>query len=243
MIVSMKCRIIKEAAVYGTLAVLLTSCSTAPMSTLRLNRYRPDGSGRAPWTWNADASATSLSVLSVTGDTMTAIQPGMDDQHKVIRRFKAGDRIRIYLRDIPARDDISDQIDENGLINLPLIGIVKVEGMTPSEVEDFLKKKYVEDGYYKRITVMVLADEEEYFVQGEVNRPGRYQLVKGRTLLQAIADAGGYTDYANRKNVEIIREDQVQTYNCLKIEQRAAEDPLVKPGDIIRVRRRITPWE
>ncbi len=220
-------------------------CATTPMRSLRIDRYYPDTAGRAPWSWNESAMATAgeervtaLPVVSAASDYSSS-----SASSGIVRRFKAGDRIRIYLRDIPGRDEISDQIDENGQINLPLLGVVKVEGMSTSEVEDYLEKKYVEDGYYKRITVIVLADEEEYFVQGEVNRPGRYPLGRGRTLLQAIADAGGYTDYANRKSVEIIRADQVQVYNCVKIEQRASEDPLIKPGDIVRVRRRIAPWE
>ena len=230
----------------AAMALFLCGCATTPMRSLRVERYRPDASGRAPWTWNESAAAVAAPAASaavVPAPAGSVSASSATNAAAMIRRFKAGDQIRIYLRDIPAREDISDQIDESGQINLPLLGVVKVEGMSTSEVEDYLEKKYVEDGFYKRITVIVLADDEEYFVQGEVNRPGRYPLGRGRTLLQAIADAGGYTDYANRKNVEIIRADEVQVYNCVKIEQRAADDPLIKPGDIVRVRRRIAPWE
>ena len=68
-------------------------------------------------------------------------------------------------------------------------------------LEDKIEHLYVEGGIYKNVSVNVTMTAKVYYVQGEVNQPGQFQLVSGTTLLQAIASARGYTPYANKKKV------------------------------------------
>jgi polysaccharide export outer membrane protein len=85
---------------------------------------------------------------------------------------------------------------------------------------------------------MAMADE--YFIRGEVKKVGNYPLIGDRTLLQAITAAGGYTDYAKLSKVTILRLDQdPKVYDCKKVAKRRISDPLIHPGDIIIVPRRI----
>ena len=76
-------------------------------------------------------------------------------------------------------------------------------------------------------------------MQGEVNRPQEYPLTRRTTLLQAIAAAGGYTEYANESKVTITRNGQLLKYDPKNLEQHPEEDPLIEAGDRIKVHRSI----
>ena len=85
---------------------------------------------------------------------------------------------------------------------------------------------------------IVVAQEDEYFLQGEVRRPDRYPLSRAMTLLQAVTAAGGFTDFALRSEVKILRRESVLLFDAKKIEKMLDKDPIIKPGDIIVVQRR-----
>lgn len=90
--------------------------------------------------------------------------------------------------------------------------------------------------------VIVVQQQNYVFVEGEVRKPGPKIYLPGLTLLQAISLAEGLTDWANRKEVLIMRrrhgEAVDEVVNLRKIEQRVLPDPEIRPGDMIRVRRR-----
>ena len=91
--------------------------------------------------------------------------------------------------------------------------------------------------------VLTVSEPSYVFVQGEVRRPGRLPLTPGLTLLQAIAMSEGLTDWANKKEVTILRtvgqEILEETINLKKVEERRMQDPPLKAGDQILVRRRV----
>lgn len=71
---------------------------------------------------------------------------------------------------------------------------------------------------------------EFFFVMGEVNKPGTYKLEEGMTVTKAISVAGGFTEKASKKKIEIVREE-----NGKQVKHRAQPNELVKPQDIIEV--------
>jgi polysaccharide export outer membrane protein len=153
-------------------------------------------------------------------------------------RLRAGDPVVVNLRDILPRDEtIEDIIDETGAINLPLIGRVVAAGRTTSELENEVQKRYIDEQYFKKITVNVVMPSQSYYVRGEVKAPGRFPLVTGVTMMQAIATAGGYTDWADPKKVKVMRGDKVMEYNARDLEKLPEKDPDVEPGDVIVVPR------
>ena len=155
-----------------------------------------------------------------------------------LKPLDSGDRISIYLTGIPTPEQIRDIIDGNGNVNLPLIGEVNMAGKTAAEAEQYIESRYVDDGYYRKITVSVVPQEGEFYVRGEVKREGKYVMTGTVTLLQTIAEAGGYTDYANSRRVKVKRGEDVFEYDVRKIEELEAEDPVIESGDIIIVPRR-----
>jgi protein involved in polysaccharide export with SLBB domain len=133
------------------------------------------------------------------------------------------------------------KIKEDGTITLTLNQTFKADGKTRGNLEKEIRARYVPD-YYKYMTVTVKQQESTrwYYMNGEVRSPAR-QIYNSRiTVLKAIASAGGFTDFANKKKVKLTRVDgRTQTVNCVKALDNPRLDPEVYPGDTIHVPRRI----
>jgi polysaccharide export outer membrane protein len=80
------------------------------------------------------------------------------------------------------------------------------------------------------------------YCQGEVNAPGRTRIERGMTLLKAISLCGGLTEWADRKQVRVlVQEDGVsreRVFNVKRIVEGKGEDPVLTGGEVIVVRRR-----
>ncbi len=155
--------------------------------------------------------------------------------------LRHGDRLVINLHVLESTM-VQEQVDESGHISLPYIGSVKVVGMSTAEAEREIRRIYVDvRKIYKTLEVSVRAEAEEFFVSGQVQRPGKYVSLAGeKTLLQAIAEAGGFTPYANQKKVRIIRSGTKESefHNAERIRSGRDKDPLIGPGDQIIVPRK-----
>jgi polysaccharide export outer membrane protein len=79
------------------------------------------------------------------------------------------------------------------------------------------------------------------YVYGEVRNPGGVRLDEGLTLLRALALAGGVTEWANRKSVQILSEGVAtapRVFDLRDIEDGKTQDPLLRPGDVVTIKRR-----
>lgn len=153
-------------------------------------------------------------------------------------KLRALDPLTITFLGIPSEKRIETVIDEQGEIKLPYIDepISAVE-MTTSQLERKIQQIYTEGGIYKSITVNVQTTAKIYYMEGEVARPQEYMLNRRITVLQAIAAAGGYTDYADPKDVTITRRGEIIKLNAKKLEKRPELDIPVEAGDRIKVDR------
>lgn len=98
-------------------------------------------------------------------------------------------------------------VDENGVLNLPIIGKIKCKGMTRAELSQVIANKIIEGGLIADPNVNVRFANMTVSVLGEVARPGRFEIAKDRiTILEALALAGDMTIYGDRENVAVIRE-------------------------------------
>lgn len=182
-----------------------------------------------------EEAAAAAERTGSTGEVAAGTRPVRPTQRVLSR----GDRIMISLRGIPRAEEMKNVIDGLGEVTLPYIGQVRVAGLTPSEAERLIEDKYIGGGFYRSINVIVVAEDKVYFVQGEVSRQGKFTMSGEVTLLQAITEAGGYTPFANKKNVKVIRGDQVIFYNARDIENGKVADPPVFSDDIIVVQRSV----
>jgi len=153
-------------------------------------------------------------------------------------RLRALDPLVITLLGIPQEKQLDEVIDEQGNITLPYIKApVPAAGLTTSELEREIQRIYTEEEIYRNITVNIQTHAKIYYVEGEVKRPQEYELNRRITLLQAIAAASGYTEYANKKNVTITRNGQIMRFNAKEIEKHPERDAPVEAGDRIKVHR------
>ncbi len=94
----------------------------------------------------------------------------------------------------------------DGKVSLPLLGDVQAGGLTPETLAENLKTAWSKYVTVPNVMVSVSAvNSKKYFAIGQVTRPGSYPLVVPTTILQALAIAGGFQDYANSKNITVLR--------------------------------------
>jgi len=121
-------------------------------------------------------------------------------------RLAAGDKLRIEVyKDEHLSQSL--QIRPDGKITLPLAGDLPAAGRTTMELRDSIStalKDYIANPV---VTVIVVETTPQVvYVTGEVSKPGALPLVNGHmSIVQAIAMAGGFTDFAKRKDVLVMR--------------------------------------
>ena len=107
--------------------------------------------------------------------------------------------------------------DANGFIEFPILGKLKVSGLTRSEVLQLLQQKI--GVYIKNPIINLRVMNFKVSVQGEVNSPGTYPVASDRiTLIEALTMAKDLTIYGKRNNILVIREiNGVKSYNRVDI--------------------------
>jgi len=103
-------------------------------------------------------------------------------------------------RAVPVRSD--------GKISLPLVGEVQAAGQTPRQLEQEIAKKLQSYISEPEVTVIVQQiNSQKYNILGQVTRPGSYPLTNALTVLDAIAVAGGFRDFAKKKSIYVLRQN------------------------------------
>lgn len=103
-------------------------------------------------------------------------------------------------RAVPVRPD--------GKISLPLLNDVQAAGLTPSQLMNQIATGLSKFMNNPEVTVIVTQiNSQHVYVLGEVMRSGGYMLLPGMTVLQAISNAGGLTQFANSKKIYVLRPD------------------------------------
>lgn len=136
---------------------------------------------------------------------------------------------------VPVRPD--------GKISLPLIGDLEVSGLTPRALEGRLAKEL--DAYIHKPQVTVIVREvnsRKFYMIGEVERPGAYPLTPNMTVLDALATAGGFRDFAKVKQIYLLRLRPDGSRNRIHFDFKAAvsgrtlyRDIEIQVGDTIVV--------
>ncbi|MDE6008589.1 MAG: polysaccharide biosynthesis/export family protein [Muribaculaceae bacterium] len=132
-------------------------------------------------------------------------------------------------------------VSKDGTIDFPILGTLKVQGMSPDELSGFIKGEIIGKGYAKEVVVTVNVIDRGFSVLGEVTTPGQYGFRSDEmNIMEALAAAGDLTIQGKRENVKVIRldKDTVQTYvvdltNLTELTKSPAFR--IKQGDVIYV--------
>ena len=205
---------------------------------MNLDRFRI----RGVWA----ALAACMCALLFTGcqtdsDTATAVPSVKSASVLGMDFLRSGDRIRIVFSDIPDATPATDeQIPEDGQLTLPRGVEINLLGKKRTDVEKEIEDLYVnQKRIYRKIKVTIERLGLFISVGGEVRTPsGTVPYIAGMTLTTAINAAGGCTEFANRRVVQIKRANG----ETLKVNLRkAVDDPKfdipLYPGDTVHVHR------
>lgn len=138
-------------------------------------------------------------------------------------------------KSVPVRSD--------GKISLPLVGEVEAAGQTPLKLEQEIAsrlKNYISE---PEVTVIVQQiNSQKFNILGQVTKPGAYPLTNSPTVLDAIAVAGGFRDFAKRNRIYVLRQnpDGTQarlTFNYKEVikGENPAQNVKLQPRDTIVV--------
>lgn len=158
-------------------------------------------------------------------------------------RLVSGDKLRIEVYK-DAQLSQSLQIRPDGKITLPLVGDVPAAGRTSVELRDAIAKSLQEFMTDPTVTVIVTETTPQViYVTGEVTKPGSYSIVNGQmSIIQAIAMAGGLTEFANKKDIRVLRKKgtgmETLRFNYKEVlNDETQREPLqLHPGDTVIVK-------
>jgi polysaccharide export outer membrane protein len=130
----------------------------------------------------------------------------------------------------------------DGKITYPLIGEVTAQGQTASEVKKAITDKLQNFVTAPEVTVIVRESRSQViYTIGKLTRPGPYPLAPGMTVMQALSAAGGFAEWADPKNILIVRreggkESQLRfNYKEYTSGEKLEQNILLKPGDTLVV--------
>ncbi len=131
------------------------------------------------------------------------------------------------------------QLSADGTITMPLIGAVRIVGLTTDQAAALVRKKLA-DGYLVKPEVSVSIEERirrTVTVLGQTQRPGVFELPANRklTLVEAVGMAGGLTRIANAKKITLKRGGEVRLLNLTEITSGKGVDIPLQDGDVVTV--------
>ena len=194
-----------------------------------------------PGTPQAGTPATGAPAAGTPPGTTPAPSPGRAAAAALPADYRmgVGDKLRVEVYKDPQLSQ-SLQVRPDGKITLPLIGDMNAAGLTSIELRDQIAtalKEYVTNPV---VTVIVVETVPAVvYVMGEVTTPGAVPLNGSMTVLQALAMAGGFRDFANTKDIRVLRRSPkgVQTiaFNYKSAVKGDGNPVLLQAGDTVIV--------
>lgn len=172
-----------------------------------------------------------------------------DDPKKPVPNLIEPDRYRLQPNDVlevqyrltPEHNE-TVTVQPDGFVNLPLIGDLKIGDLTLEQIKKVIFEKVSVRLKDPEITLKLKEFEKPYFViSGHVRQPGRYDF-RGKThVSEAIAIAGGFTEYSYRSQVLIFRKLNSEWSQVIEVnlnedshkKKKLVEDISLKPGDMV----------
>ena len=137
------------------------------------------------------------------------------------------------------------RVNGDGSIDFPLVGTIRLLSRRPEQVQEDIRRRLA-DGFLVDPKVRVFVTEQnsrKVHILGEVNKPGSFPYEVGMTMIQAVTNAGGFTDLASKNSVQLTRVSSGQEERFRvpvgDIRRGTARNIELQPGDIIFVKEAI----
>lgn len=143
-----------------------------------------------------------LLLMIGTGPAQTQSEAAQSRPRSAAYRIHKGDKLSIKFLYQPELSEPSVVVRPDGFISLQMIGDLRAEGLTITELKKAVEEAYNEQLLRPEVSVSLLEFvAPRVFVGGQVQKPGSYELRAAQTVLQAVIVAGGFTREASRKTV------------------------------------------
>lgn len=206
-----------------------------------------------PSTPPSPASSTVAGISSISAETLAAMMASLDDR----QRLGAGDKV--LFRIIEDQDPpVSLTVTDTGDLDIPYYGLVPAAGRTCRELAREIKSLVEKDLYYRATVVLGLElinkgrTAGRVYVVGQVKKTGPLDMPGSEefTVSKAILGAGGFSDFADKKKVRIVRAGKGDTAKRTIIvnvsdiwEKGQLENDLkLEPEDLVYVPARMVNW-
>jgi polysaccharide biosynthesis/export protein len=188
-------------------------------------------------------ASSSVVNMPIAGQEATSTSTPQLQTRDQRYHISAGDSFDINFDLSPEFNQTNVTVQPDGFVTLRGVGDLKVEGQTVPELTGTLRTAYDKILHDPIISVVLKDFEKPYFIaDGQVGKPGKYDLRGQVTLTEAIAIAGGFTEKSRHSQVLLFRRvnDQwleAKLLNVKKMEKSGnlSEDPFLHPGDMLFV--------
>jgi polysaccharide export outer membrane protein len=214
------------------------------MRTNRINKIQVIGRGD-PIRWNAclllALSLLALGPYSALAQKKAAAKPAAEKPSDALYIIQPNDILEIFVWKEP---ELTRKVlvRPDGRISFPLVQDLQAGGITPSELKSRIEFRLKEYLNAPNVTVIVEGIRSyQVFVVGKVQKPGGMTIEKPITVLQAIALAGGFQDYAKDSEMTIIRnngkENLVFEFNYKDVTRgkKSEQNIFLQSGDVVVV--------
>lgn len=198
--------------------------------------------GQRTWAPLNQMAVLTLGISALAGGTVRA----QDDKAStgpasaVAPSYKIGpaDVLQVVVWKEPELTrDVEVRLD--GMITMPMLGELEAAGRTPSQLAETLSKALAKFVETPRVTVAVgRANSAHFFVIGQVTRSGEFPLTGRTTVLQGLALAGGFKEFAKTESIVIVRQDQAPiqiNFKRISEGKDVSQNVLLAPGDTVVV--------
>jgi polysaccharide export outer membrane protein len=197
----------------------------------------------------AAPSAGAAPAAPDTPVTAAKASPAPADFQQRTQRYRieAGDTFDLNFDLSPEFNQLAVAVQPDGFVTLRGVGDLKVAGQTVPELTQTLRTAYSKILNEPQISVVLKEFEKPYFVaDGQVAKPGKYDMHGQMTLTQAIAIAGGFQSSAKHSQVLLFRrvDDQWTEAKLIDVKKmqkngNLTEDPFLHSGDMVFVPKNV----
>jgi len=195
--------------------------------------------GLSAVSWGQNVAAVGQGpAINPVSDIPTASQSSASNSSQLV--LGPSDIIHISVW---KNSDLSQTVTvgPDGFVSLPLVGNVQVAGLTSDQLGKTIASRLTTYVVSPQVTVSIVEiRSRQVYVLGQVAKPGSFPLITPIHVLQLIAQAGGLTNYANRKGIVVLRSEQGSTrkipfnYNNV-VRGDGKQNIVLQPGDTVFV--------
>ena len=223
----------------GCLSCWAQSNTTTPTATQAANQ---PATAQAPAAQPPTAQPPAADSNSTAPNSSASKAPQFQERDSRYH-IQAGDTFDISFDLSPEFNQQAVAVQPDGFVTLRGVGDVKVQDLTVPQLTQTVRTAYSKFLNNPIIEIVLKDFQRPYFIaDGQVARPGKYDLRSDTTLTEAIAIAGGFTEYSKHSQVLLFRRINEQwtsakIFNVKEMEKsgQLAEDPFLHPGDMLFV--------